>query len=616
MLTNSMMKTMAAAILAAGCLAVLRAQADFNADTLAFYPFTDKAPGETGETGDFVTNAVNSATCKATLKRLGANSGQLGSITFEAFPYPFVYSDWNHTSLLTSEAQAIHIKSNVVTTYHTSSAAILFGEAARALYDWNGDFTIETFYKYDDEEGTSPMGIGVNGQRVIRIGNENYKIRIDWNTYFDYGNKYKIWDGLWHHIAIIYDSEVGKLYIACDYNNPTGETTDTDLGPDALKTVVFGSTVGAVDNSYVNYSAGDMHFACPRFTKRKLSPKEFMVAYDVPLLMASADTAFHWSFDGENGADIGTLADRSACPMDIDVMHRQYVYAGMSKSKVPSGCKTPEALKAIGSGTVYSSSSSYTNPVYCVESDRRLCRLVADDIEIAADNFTSGQLLAKAGSGQWAMSSGAGFSWKTNAISPVTGSFTIECLIRLNLPNWQAKVIDVNVALEQTRWRTVLLGRTLPYGTDEWNGTWEAGAISLHANPSSSGNTEFTMRSSYYDQTDGTVKLGAWILKDASNATYRMSNEAFGAKYHHFAISYDNDTHQARVYVDYAKMLDVTIPGTPAFNRSDSWQFGTGYNSNSFDGWYDEIRLSRKVLEPSAFIVQKPPLYGMTIFFK
>ena len=35
--------------------------ADFSADTLAFYPFADKAVGETAETDDVITNAVSSS---------------------------------------------------------------------------------------------------------------------------------------------------------------------------------------------------------------------------------------------------------------------------------------------------------------------------------------------------------------------------------------------------------------------------------------------------------------------------------------------------------------------------------------------------------------------------
>ena len=72
------------------------ALADFSADTLAFYPFADKAVGETAETDDVITNAVSSSgTYDGTVQRISkAAATGYGTLTFERFPYPYVYSDW------------------------------------------------------------------------------------------------------------------------------------------------------------------------------------------------------------------------------------------------------------------------------------------------------------------------------------------------------------------------------------------------------------------------------------------------------------------------------------------------------------------------------------------
>ena len=90
------------------------ALADFSADTLAFYPFADKPVGETAETDDVIANAVSpSGTYDGKVQRISKTSGTgYGTLTFEHFPYPYVYSDWSCTNLLTAEAQSIHIKSN------------------------------------------------------------------------------------------------------------------------------------------------------------------------------------------------------------------------------------------------------------------------------------------------------------------------------------------------------------------------------------------------------------------------------------------------------------------------------------------------------------------------
>jgi len=167
----------------------------------------------------------------------------------------------------------------------------------------------------------------------------------------------------------------------------------------------------------------------------------------------------------------------------------------------------------------------------------------------------------------------------------------------------------------QARWRTPIFGRTLPYASEgDWASTWEYGAFTLRADPASNGKTTFSLLSTYYD-SDHAVKKSNWAL-EKGGAVYQMTNADFGAKYHHFAVSYDPSTHQIRAYVDYVKMLEKTLPGDLAFDRSETWKFGADFNSNAFDGWYDEIRLTRKILEPSEFLVQRRPLSGAAVVIR
>ena len=109
------------------------ALADFSADTLAFYPFADKAVGETAETDDVIANAVSSSgTYDGTVQRIRKTAATgYGTLTFERFPYPYVYSDWSCTNLLTAEAQSIHIKSNGL---ERNGAAVQLNAVAEKLY--------------------------------------------------------------------------------------------------------------------------------------------------------------------------------------------------------------------------------------------------------------------------------------------------------------------------------------------------------------------------------------------------------------------------------------------------------------------------------------------------
>lgn len=607
-----------AAFLAA-CLAVPVVQAGgFDADTVAFYPFMDKAVGETAATGDAITNAVDASTCEGSVKLMYKTADAYGSLTFEKFPYPYVYSDWSRTTLLTSEAQSVHIRSNATTG--TGGATVHFAEAAKALAKDGGSFTIETFWRCADPNGRWISFQITGGRDEVLFDNNSNRIRSQWNDtwkgYVDYGTPI-VGDGLWHHLAIVCDTETGKTRLIGDYTLNSPDETNVDLPEEAFRTFLLGADLTATNRADAYYQVKDIEFACLRFTKRKLSPTEFMVAYDAPVdQVGKTETVFHWGFDGADGENVGSLSDRAACGLDLETMAKQFVYAGKTKSKVPTGMPTAQDLKNVGCGSVGSDTTGYTNPVYCVESDRRLSRLVAGGVDIATNNVGSGQLLATADS-KWGLASGAGFVWKTNTLSAVTGAFTVECLTRLNLPNWQAKVIDVNVAIGQARWRTTLLGRAYLAGdSGVWEATRDSGAISLRAYPGSSGKTTFELRCTYYDDSDGSVKYKAYELQDENGKQYQMDNASFAAKYHHFAISYDPATRQARAYVDYRKMREETIPGTVALDHSARWLFGTGYNGCSFDGWYDEIRLTRKILEPSEFLVQKRPVSGIVIIVR
>ena len=280
-----------------------------------FYPFADKAVGETAETDDVITNAVSSSgTYNGTVKRLKTAGENYGTLTFERFPYPYVYSDWSCTNLLTAEAQSIHIKSNGLAR---GGAEVSINKIAEKLYEDRNDkdYTIELFWR-DNVTWTYETAFSYSGlaDHNFYYGYNNTTwIRLNFtSTLLDYGAS--ICDGLWHHLAVIYDHETKKITMVGDYSL-VSSTEFTETGTVASPYFILGS------NQAENNMIEDVEFSCLRVTQRKLETSEFMVAYDVPV--GNGNTVFHWGFDGVNGSNIGTIADRSESKIDhTDVVRR------------------------------------------------------------------------------------------------------------------------------------------------------------------------------------------------------------------------------------------------------------------------------------------------------
>lgn len=73
----------------------------------------------------------------------------------------------------------------------------------------------------------------------------------------------------------------------------------------------------------------------------------------------------------------------------------------------------------------------------------------------------------------------------------------------------------------------------------------------------------------------------------------------------HYALTYDDETKTLKIYKDRKLHLAKTFtePNVPAFYGSTWVQLGCGFNCNAgFEGKLDEVRISRRALEPSEFL--------------
>jgi hypothetical protein len=234
--------------------------------------------------------------------------------------------------------------------------------------------------------------------------------------------------------------------------------------------------------------------------------------------------------------------------------------------------------------------------------DRRKSVLLSGDAVVTNVNLASGELLATANAA--GVAKGYGFQWSTNRFLPVTGSFTVECLTRLNADNWQHKVIDVG-----QRYRTTIMCRSLANGSGDWQDVGSYGAFCVRADPSDTGNTSFYISYTYYDGSHVPQK----VLKSVG---WTMTNAEFDRTYHHFAVAYDPAALKLALFIDYEERALVDLPGPLTLDASPYWQFGAGSNNGAFDGRYDEIRLSRGVLDVSEFLRMARPELGFSIIFR
>lgn len=104
-----------------------------------------------------------------------------------------------------------------------------------------------------------------------------------------------------------------------------------------------------------------------------------------------------------------------------------------------------------------------------------------------------------------------------------------------------------------------------------------------------------------------------------ANATERVT--LVDGDWHHIAFVYDKPNLKVSVYLDYelygsAEGYELLSEASPtASNRKI--EFGTGYNGfeHQMDGCFDEIRITRRALDPQEFLTTLPVAGGKTLFW-
>lgn len=613
-----------------------------DSDTVAFYPFTDIPAGDPSAVVDdsarrvTVTNAVKAGAFDAKIRLLNSNNTtRWGKATFsDDIPGAVLYSDWGFSNIQSTAYQSLRFESNSVSatgaTVARSGAALLIdaigGELAK-----KGDFTIEYFWKCNRLKG----GSGVDRLVSVR-SRSDFDSRFTkttmiestlMNCWYDMAPT-GVMDGRWHHHAILYDSSTRKYTMYSEYNRKTSTSpaqtesyAESDKGPIVLGAKLDAATDGS-DWSAASADYGpqaDCSFAALRVTSRKLRQDEFMVALSKPY--CADGCLFHWSMHGTDGATVGTLQNR-ASPVDIDFERTRQnpfywgVFPSVRSVHDPNMVILSITTNMLAGRGSYLAGGTGTDPAeYRADAGGR-SRRISSGGALVDYRDASSCYLKSCLPNQYGLSGGAGVSLDKIYSTCTNFAFTLEGFLRQDYDLWNTRIAtplkDAGVSTIQVR--TVVGGISSHYRL--WYNTTRQndGVFNFRINCADTNQTDHVTLYVYYtygcpknlDQ-GATPKQAAITVGDVPIA------DLYG-RWNHWAITYDPATLVLKVYWNGALLKAETLKGALDLDaEGGTWQFGSGFNSSSWIGTIDEIRLTQRVLEPSEFLKMRPTPTGAVL---
>ena len=273
-------------LLPAMALAVASAFADYDANTLAFYPFNEGASGETA-VGVAIKNAVDESVFAADAQ----TSGSSGVVEFDDdVPGKYVFEDVSvdFPTAVCENPQSIRITSTTATHGGTVKFDELLGEMVK-----NGAGTLEFFWRVPEGE-TRAWSQCMVLPGTYTYSNAEYKklilcvplaasggyteLRLCYNSNWQgvsVGIGDDAGDAAWHHFALTYAN--GKFKVHHDYENPTGDLACTYADVDESRPFIVGGDEKRTVGSNIGWRG---KIACVRLSKVALDKSKFLRASD------------------------------------------------------------------------------------------------------------------------------------------------------------------------------------------------------------------------------------------------------------------------------------------------------------------------------------------------
>ena len=550
--------------------ATIAASSAFDANTIAFYSFNDRAAGEAAD-GATITNSVDGATYRGT-----AEKATYGTFTFsDERPARYIFDgcDWN-AELLVENPGSLRMYGSGNSAHDDSGGTVSFAKLAEAIGE-STTFTVEFFFKV--MPGVTYWASYIPKMR-IPVSNTTDAVNIDlmltdnnfWRYKLSSASGYTIltWgshnlqDGLWHHIALVYKSD-GKMYAYGDRDNSVRVAMSFSAAKDAA--LEFGR------------KAMRGYMTCLRVTGRALSTDEFMFASDRRDCIPRE--VFHWSLDGTAGETATTLSNR----------------ADSASAYVTN---TYQKTNRTGIGAMEPASDDSRTGTY-IASAPMGARYSLVDLRDGTKPVPNGGGLAISASDDSNAALGPQLRCPVGTFYRVRGDFTFEAFMKFDYAKWKARSPDTRVQ------DVMIMGM--------WGG-----------NNRTTGEFRFSMKPST-TSTSGTYSL----LAAKKNLQYGTASGAPGRQYyaglcsdgkwHHVCVKYDAATYLLTAWLDYETIvcslqLDQDIMTAVMSEAYYIVNGGLQFAAGDFE--IDEVRLSRKLLSPEEMLHFEKPITGFTFIVR
>lgn len=577
-----------------------------DADTIAFYPFKEGVPG-TSAAGVTIVN--------------DAGGSHAGTVTMSTDTGVVYHADVPGKYILASSFAANPTPEILFTdpgcVHFTGSGKISFEGLSTAISS-NDDYTIEFFYKIQEEDrpGVSPgidscslrynVGTYFPGDDSGTVPEGYYPTYLTrstdtyWQFYYA-GYNLKVggksttlaasvafsgqtsWNGEWHHMALVYSKATRKLTVYPDYNARNRSTslsnvTNTILAASVPLELGVGKFRGLV--------------SCLRVSKRALTTAEFLHASHLDAYPET--TVFHYKLDGVADEPVTVITNYA---------YGGHPYAGQFQDWDPTKQMKLYSGNAVATTATSTNSLGEDVTVSAEWSDKTgFNRSLVDDGTGAEPylNGGSGHFHSLERMHQPQVLGGAGIYLDgANYQHVSSGSFTFEITMKLDYSEWSRKMHG-----KFLRYPIFAM-----YGNGSYPFECQLCAIM-------DGDNCFRVDANAYLPAGHTLKTVAHCNGDA----YKRENNNLlkDGKWYHFAFVYDDSTYTFRTYINYVLKDEKTFesPYRPSYNYQHIWiGDGGSVNLSSFEGWIDEVRMTRKALDPEQFVKFKA-FRGTVIIYK
>ena len=549
-------------------------------DVAAFYLFNERAPGESA-VGVPITNAVD-----ATTHAGSATVADGGAIVYDAdVPGQYLFSGFGESAVQVG-AHPRSLKISGSSYVAGKSGNISFADISDVLSESkDSEYTIEYFIKIDPgitnlsyqtlfsfDSGFQMDGATSNGDVLANEMNLLYctakpsQFRFGSGSggaaaYFGIANFSQVETPRWQHMAFVHSNKTWWVHL----NYYTGKIGNK---PCAYNGQIAGTPLRFGRDNFQG------KIACLRITKKALPISQFLYASDYPNYFP--DTVFHWLLNGESGTAAGVISNNA--PRGVEVIGSSgtnQVSDIISRLKVGS--------TAISAMTGDGQASASTNNVWPVYAPYRNAKAVVAGESVLGESSSSAYLeIRHRDSPSDTFGSGPDLRIDSNKYVPYTGSFTMKCLAKFDAVAWTNEVINAGIA--GGRLRTSMFGYAVGTTNYRWMYQYYQNTKTLRITCNVRTNNAAT-KDIPWDGNSGVVNIedGRW---------------------HHYAVTFDIDKQEFIGYLDYVPVVTNRPPEGTSYYRSETARHyvGNWLSGHPYPGWFDQVRVTRRVLQPSQFI--------------